>query len=100
MSQTHRHHYCVIKHPYGVNVELLQIPCSLSAVHSGKDSQEQIHPPAAYVLLLRATYVSQLMARIRDERCIYGRRRGRRDHEPVLHISWSTTRIVISNENH
>lgn len=50
MRQTQRHHYCVIKHPYGVNVELLQIPCSLSAVHSGKDSQEQIHPPAAYVL--------------------------------------------------
>lgn len=68
-------------------------------MHSGKDSQEQIHLPAAYVLLLRATYVSQLMARIRDERCIYGRWRGRRDRGPVLHISRSATRIVISNEN-
>lgn len=47
---------------------------------------------------LRATYVSQLMARIRDERCIYGRW-GRRGRGPVLHISWSTTHIVISNEN-
>lgn len=47
---------------------------------------------------LRATYVSELMARIRDERCIYGRW-GRRDRGPVLHISWSTTHIVISNEN-
>lgn len=39
-TERERHHYSVIKHPYGVNVELVQIPRSLAAEHPGREGQE------------------------------------------------------------